>query len=658
MDKILAFTDFKLDPNLISALEKIGFTHPSPIQEMTLETILAGEDIFAQAETGSGKTGSFAIPIIQKLIEKDMKGLFFVISPTRELAQQTDKVFNLIGKELGVKTVCVIGGESIDKQKEILEGNPQVIVATPGRLMDLVKQKLIDCSRCEAVVFDEADRLFDMGFKKDIEFVLAKIPKERQLIMVSATSNIDVLSTAYKFHSHPKELKLNEDKILVDHIDHKIAMVESDEKMPLLVNLLRRHEDAYAIIFCNTQYQTHLLAEWLIKMGFKAKPISGRLQQQKRTKLMEDFRSKEVTILVCTDVAARGLDIKDVNFVVNFDLPIEAANYVHRIGRTGRAGKSGEAVSFCSFEDCQQLDGIYEYINAKIPLLDLDDTSFAEDICPKPRIDYKTLRLVDKDSERNSRRDKNSKRDAGARIEKGQRDQRPVNLKPIEPAKQRTYVASIAEEKSARRFEIKAAREEEIVESALGYFQINDSELLKIDVKKLGRKKFFFFGPRLNTYEVTLKPIYKKLLTPFLIEIIKYLRLKIFVKVSFENNTVFLNFNGSDEGQLLRNNGELLLAFEQLAKTFIINKTHTPRNLKIIARSTDSKKVEKSLTDIVDSLKSKVITGKKPVLMKPLNPAERRVVHEYLSKDNHVQTNSIGDGRLKRIEISLKSESV
>lgn len=657
MDKKLAFTDFKLDPNLISALEKIGFTHPSPIQEMTLDTILAGEDIFAQAETGSGKTGSFAIPIIQKLIEKDMQGLFFVISPTRELAQQTDKVFNLIGKDLGVKTVCVIGGESIEKQKEILEGNPQVIVATPGRLMDLVKQKLIDCSKCEAVVFDEADRLFDMGFKKDIEFVLGRIPKERQLIMVSATSNIDVLSTAYKFHSHPKELKLNEDKILVDHIDHKIAMVESDEKMPLLVNLLRGHEDAYAIIFCNTQYQTHLLAEWLIQMGFKAKPISGRLQQQKRTKLMEDFRSKEVTILVCTDVAARGLDIKDVNFVVNFDLPIEAANYVHRIGRTGRAGKSGEAVSFCSFEDCQQLDGIYEYINAKIPLFDLDENSFANDVCPKPKIDYKTLKLVDKESEMNNRRDRNSKRDRN-RSGREQNNQTPLNLKPIEPAKVRPYVKGDGPEQSARRFEIIANNEEAIIESALGHFQINDKDLLKIEVKKVGRKKFFFFGPRLNTYEVTLKPFYKKLVTPFLIEIIKYLRLKIFVKVSFENNTVFLNFSGSDEGQLVRNNGELLIAFEQLAKTFIINKTQTPRNLKVIARSTDSKKVEKSLTDIVDTLKSKVIAGKKPVLMKPLNPAERRIVHEYLSKDNHVQTNSIGDGRLKRIEISLKSESV
>lgn len=650
MDKKLAFTEFQLDSTLINALEKIGFTHASGIQEMTLEPVLAGDDIFALAETGSGKTGSFAIPITQKLIQNNMEGLYFVISPTRELAQQTDKVFNQIGADLGLRTVCVIGGESIDKQKEILEGNPQVIVATPGRLVDLVKQKMIDCSKCQGVVFDEADRLFDMGFKKDIEFVLNKVPRERQLVMVSATTNMDVLSTAYKFHSHPKELRLNEDKILVDHIDHKIAMIESDEKMPLLVNLLRRHEDAYAIIFCNTQYQTHLLAEWLIQMGFKAKPISGRLQQQKRTKLMEDFRSKEVTILVCTDVAARGLDIKDVNFVVNFDLPIEAANYVHRIGRTGRAGKSGEAISFCSFEDCQCLDAIYEYINSKIPLLDLDESSFANDICPKPKIDYKTLRLVDKDSEKSFDR-------RGGKKEKRGFDDKPVNLKPIVAAEYPSFVPSIAEEKSSRRFEIMASNEDDIITSALGYFQINDKELLNIAIKKLGRKKFFFFGPRTNTYEVTLKPIYKKLVTPFLIEIIKYLRLKIFVKVSFEKNTVFLNFTGADEKVLIKNNGELLSAFEQLARAYLINKTQMPRNLKVIARSSDSKKVEKSLTDIVDGLKSKVLKGKKPILMKPLNPAERRIVHEYLSKDNHVQTNSIGDGRLKRIEISLKSEN-
>ena len=310
------FRDFDLNPELIKGLDKAGFTKPSPIQEMTIKPILEGKDIFAQAETGSGKTGSFAIPILEDLAKhreltpEDGEPLYLVLSPTRELAQQTDKVFKEFGTEMGITTVCLIGGESIQKQKELLSKKPHVLVGTPGRILDLLRQKSTSLSKVKGVVFDEADRLFDMGFQKDVEAIVSKAPKSRQLIMVSATSNQEVLRLAYRLHSDPLELRLNVDDLTVDNIDQKLALIDSKEKMPLLVNILRNHKDTYAIVFCNTQIQTHVVAEWLAQLGFPAKAISGALSQNKRTRLMQEFRDRKVTILVCTDVAARGLDIK------------------------------------------------------------------------------------------------------------------------------------------------------------------------------------------------------------------------------------------------------------------------------------------------------------------------------------------------------------
>ncbi len=635
------FKDYNLDERLVDALKNIGFESPTAIQELTLEHVLSGTDIFALAETGSGKTGSFAIPIINNILKNDMKGLYIVLSPTRELAQQTDKVFNQIGKDLGVKTSCIIGGESIDRQKEGLEEIPHVLVATPGRLIDILGHNIISITEVQGVVFDEADRLFDMGFKKDIERILKDIPDTRQLIMVSATTNMDVLSTAYKFRSHPVELKLNSDSLLVDNIDHKIAMIESNEKMPFLVNRLRKHEDAYAIIFCNTQYQTHLLAEWLSAMKFKAMPISGRLQQNKRTKLMEDFHAKKVTILVCTDVAARGLDIKDVNLVVNYDLPQDAANYVHRIGRTGRAGKDGEAISFCSFEDCEYLDGINELIGSNIPKMDIEDDAFAKDICKKPRIDSKTLRLVEKGAGQSQARQNQKKGKTFV-------DNKPSG---ITLSVDRPFTSSPLEAKNTKEFIVQTDDTSKVIQDALNYFQINDESLLEFEVIEKGRRKFFIFGKRTCTYRITLKAIYKKLLLPFLIDIIKVSKLKLRVKVSFKNN-VYITFEGQDEKLLTRNDFELLKAFEYISKSFLINKINLPRSVKVFAKSFDSKSSDELLIKNAASARDKVLSTQKAVLMKPLNPAQRRLVHEYLSGDDKVKTNSIGDGKMKRIEVS------
>ncbi|MDC1175180.1 DEAD/DEAH box helicase [Bacteriovoracaceae bacterium] len=677
METTKSFAEFKLSPELIEGLKEIGFENASEIQNMTMTPILDGKDIFAQAETGSGKTGSFAIPIIEILLRKNLLSKenqkertvqYIVLSPTRELAQQTHKVFNQIGHAFGVRAVCLIGGENIEKQKELLINGTNILVATPGRLVDLVKQKSVSLENCQGVVFDEADRLFDMGFKKDIEFVLSKTPVSRQLIMVSATSNMDVLNTAYKFRSEPLELKLNEDSLLVDNIDHYIAMLSANEKMPLLVNTLKNHEDVYALIFCNTQVQTHIVAHWLTDMGYKAKPISGRLAQNKRTKLMEDFRSKETTILVCTDVAARGLDVKDVNLVINYDIPQDAANYVHRIGRTGRAGKVGKAISFCAHEDCEFLDSIYELIDMKIPKLELTNKDFEAKLTPKPYIDFKTLQVVER-PQRESKNDKYKKSDRGNsknmrdgnkksynndKNEKFDKNQKAEKFAELEPILYRPHFKTEAEKPDTREFVMTSNDQKLVLERALGYFQIEDQSVLKCEVFKKGRPKFFFFGPRKDTYKVTVEPIYKRVLTPYLIEIIKYSRLNLFAKVFFDEPVIKVQFSGSDERLLTRNNNELLTSFEHLIKVYLYKKVRIPSGVKISVRAQNSKNQDKGIIDLVKKMRKKVVDTKKPVMLKPLNPAERRLVHQHLSEDDLVQSKSHGEGRFKKIELSLR----
>jgi ATP-dependent RNA helicase RhlE len=644
------FSKFELSPPLISALERINFTHASDVQELTIDPIIEGQDIFVQAKTGSGKTGAFAIPIVELLLRNENEqGFYLVISPTRELAQQTFSLFEQLGEETAINSICLIGGENIDRQKELLSKGVSVIVGTPGRLNDLLSQKMIPIKTCAGVVLDEADRLFDMGFKDDIQLILKQISTSRQLIMLSATNNIDVLNIAYQFHSQPLEIKIGTDELVVDKIDHKIAMISKKEKMPLLVNILKKNPDVYAMIFCNTQYQTHLVAEWLCSMGFKAKPISGRLPQNKRTRLMEDFREKKTTILVCTDVAARGLDIKDLTLVINYDLPQDAANYVHRIGRTGRAGKSGEAISFCAHEDCGNFDAIHDLVG-KIESLDLDDDDFAQDVTARPNIDKKTLRLVE--NNKSNRREKSSRRERGGaqedvrrKVQRNERRDTELEKDTVRtPKKPITYIVSTSSLKTA-------------TAEAKDYFRLEDEGLLGSEVLEKGKRKFIFFGPRQIKYKFFVRPIYKRLLTPFFIELINKMKLKLHVRVSYKDNNLRISFSGQDEKLLMRNQAELLAAFEQLARGYLARKIVMPRNLRISVRchsgNRNNKGDEKYLLDLAKKLKQEVLDNQAPVTSKFLNAAERRIIHQFFQDDPQFKTNSIGDGRLKKIEVSL-----
>lgn len=664
---------------MLESLTDAGFVKTSPIQELTLVPILENKDVFAQAETGSGKTGAFAIPIIEKFLRnQEAEGTeasdkpivnFVVLSPTRELAQQTDNVFKLLGKKANIKSCCVIGGEDIQKQKKIIGEGISVLVATPGRLMDLVKQKVVDLSTCKAMVFDEADRLFDMGFQKDIEYILGRAPKDRQLIMLSATSNQDVLRTAYKFNSHPEELKLNSDSLLVDHIQHRLAMLSSAEKFPLLINILRKKEDAYAIVFCNTQVQTHTVAEWLIKMGFKAKPISGRLAQNKRTQLLKEFREKKVTILCCTDVAARGLDIKKVNLVINYDLPQEAANYVHRIGRTARAGEDGEAISFCAHEDCEHLEGIKELIETDIEKLDLKDEDFATDACKKPRIDRKSLRVIESRLDESYKKKQEYKKNNDKKPMTMKKDTttkeeyKPRERKPFDKEAQK---AARGERVDRRYKQLTGYSMKSMMPELLKFFRIDDETLIGHEVISQGRKMFFLFGPRETTYKFTVKPVYKRLLLPFLISIIKNSTLKLFVKVSYKPKSLFISFSGADEKMLSDNNNELLSSFEHLVMVYLQSRIFLDRDLKIVLKggktkierenrsNNRDKDLEKRLRGLAQSKRKQVLENQEAITLKALNPKERRIIHQYFQDDKKVGTTSLGSGNLKEIRLDLR----
>ncbi len=656
-----AFTEFNLNEKLIGSLKALGFENASPIQELTIPIILADKDIFAQAETGSGKTGAFAIPVLEQILRKNNDDIYIVLSPTRELAQQTHKVFSDFGEPLGIHSVSVIGGESAEKQKEFIEKGARIIVGTPGRICDLIKQKVIKAKNCNCVIFDEADRLFEMGFNKDNEFVLRSVKESRQLIMVSATNNQEIFRTAYKFGSLPEEVKLNEDSLTVDNINQKVAMISEEEKMPYLVNLLRKNEDNYAIIFCNTQYMTSLVAIWLGQMDFKVEPISGRLPQSKRTRLLQDFRDKKINILVCTDVAARGLDIKDVNLVVNWDMPHEAPNYVHRIGRTGRAGKSGLAVGFCGYDDSENFEAITQYIGMQIPKADIEDEDFATDIVKRPRIDSKTLKPYENKKTNDKAREKSM-------------DKKPRTEKTKTKAKREDSPAK--EVKIYERFfNVSTYSLEEAKEKALEYFYINEESILEHEVVGKGKKKFIIFGPSKTQYKFKVQPIYRKILLPFLINLFKKMDLRVFVDVSYREPNVSVTFSGTDAKELAKGKFALHNAIKEVSMQYLRNKVSMASNTRISWRTEDGDKpksdrkrptnnrreknpnMEAQLHKIAQTVISEVKEKKAAVLTKKLNPAERRIIHQYVEKEGDFKSTSVGDGRFKQVQIDFNTNS-
>lgn len=365
------FSEFNLNDQLLKGLEAAGYVTCTPVQEQVLKMSQDGSDLYVQSQTGTGKTAAYLVAIIQEMLSKEenkgKKALIMV--PTRELAVQVEEEAKTLAGPAGLKAFSVYGGVGYEKQIANIRKGVDIIVGTPGRLIDLQEGGNLNLSEVAFVVVDEADRMFDMGFYPDLRTIMKHIPanSDRQTMLFSATLNTYVKNLAWEYTRDPKEIEIECENITVSEIQQELLHVSSDEKMKLLIGILKNENPESVIIFCNTKRSCEVTAKRLAMNDIKAEFIIGDLPQSKRLAILKAFKAGEVKVLVATDVAARGIDVDDLSMVINFDLPNEAENYVHRIGRTARAGKSGKAYTFCSEQDVYSLPAIERYIEMSIP---------------------------------------------------------------------------------------------------------------------------------------------------------------------------------------------------------------------------------------------------------------------------------------------------
>ena len=385
------FTNFELHPLLQKGLDEAGFTRCTPIQALTLPVALTGRDVAGQAQTGTGKTCAFLVALMNRLLtrpavaeRKDSDPRALVIAPTRELAIQIDKDARNIGRYTGLKTALIYGGVDYDKQRQQLHDGCDIIIATPGRLLDYYKQHVFGFNGVETMVIDEADRMFDLGFIKDVRFIFRRLParEQRQVLLFSATLSHRVLELAYEHMHDAEKLVVETENVTADRVRQQVYFPSKEEKMPLLLNLLERTNPSRSIIFVNTKMAAERVTERVKRQGYRVGALSGDVPQLKRQKLLQRFQDGQLDILVCTDVAARGLHIPAVSHVFNYDLPQDAEDYVHRIGRTARLGAEGDAISFACDLYAMSLPDIETYIGQRIPVAAIEPDML---VMPKPR---------------------------------------------------------------------------------------------------------------------------------------------------------------------------------------------------------------------------------------------------------------------------------
>ena len=362
--EITSFEDLNLDRKILAALKEMGFEEPSPIQKGAIPMALEGEDLIGQAQTGTGKTAAFGTPIIQKINEKDRHIQALVMSPTRELCIQVADEISKIGKTKRIRVLPVYGGQPIERQIRSLKRGIQVVIGTPGRLLDHIRRGTIDLEYVNFLVLDEADEMLDMGFVDDMENIIKNVPPERQTMLFSATMPRPILSISKKYMRAPKVVAIHKEVVTAPTIDQ--YYYETRDKVDGLCRILDTTDDCKMIIFCRTKKGVDELVIALATRGYEAEGLHGDLSQNQRDRVMKKFRSGQVDILVATDVAARGLDIDNITHVVNFDVPSDSESYVHRIGRTGRAGNTGVALTFITPREFRQLKLIERSIKTKI----------------------------------------------------------------------------------------------------------------------------------------------------------------------------------------------------------------------------------------------------------------------------------------------------
>ncbi len=388
----MKFTDFELRPEILEAVTAAGFEQPTPIQEVVIPQVLKGKDVSGLAQTGTGKTAAFVIPLIDRILRHrsgetgervpthwKKNSYVLVLVPTRELASQVEESIGIFGKKAGMKSVVIVGGSAYDGQRVSLRSGVEFVVGTPGRLLDLYKSHDLDLNSVGAIVFDEADRMFDMGFKDDMKYILKRVPRNRQFLLFSATLNFDVLNTAYLFGAEPIEFNVSRDQATAEGVDHEILHVGQDDKPMFLLSVLKKYNPQQCIVFSNFKYNVAHIARFLKNNNIEAIEMSSLLSQQQRNKVLESFKSGKKQILVATDVAARGLDVKGIDLVINYDLPDDAEGYVHRIGRTGRAGGSGKAVGLVSDRDVEALVRIENYLKEKLKIGWLEESELIKE---------------------------------------------------------------------------------------------------------------------------------------------------------------------------------------------------------------------------------------------------------------------------------------
>ena len=372
----MLFENLSIIEPILKSLKNEGYTSPTPIQEMAIPPLLEGKDLLGCAQTGTGKTAAFAIPIMQTLYNEKMADKSFkkiqalILTPTRELAAQIGDSFSTYGRYLGLRNLVIFGGVSQKPQVEVLNRGVDILIATPGRLLDLIQQKCVDIHHVKFFVLDEADHMLDMGFINDVKKVIAKLPQKRQTMLFSATMPPEISKLVNTILIDPVKVAVTPVSSTVDTIEQAIYFVSKGNKKPLLADLMKNKEVVSALVFSRTKHGANKLTADLQKAGIKCEAIHGNKSQNARQLALHSFKTKKIRVLVATDIAARGIDIDELSHVFNYDLPEVPETYVHRIGRTGRAGLGGMAISFCDNEEKKLLADIQKLISKSIPVVE------------------------------------------------------------------------------------------------------------------------------------------------------------------------------------------------------------------------------------------------------------------------------------------------
>ena len=387
------FTEFALNKPILKAIFEKNYDTPTDVQKETIPLVLAKKDVVVSAQTGTGKTAAFALPILQLLFHqqdassnvKHIRAL--VISPTRELAVQIEEEFKDYGKYTHLKSTCVFGGTSIEAQKNILRKGVDILIATPGRLLDLRKQEVINFDKVEVLVLDEADLMLDMGFIDDVQKIERMCPETKQTLMISATMPAKVVQLARTILTEPERVEITPSVAAAKSVNQLLYYVPKPDKIELCLQLLRKEIEGNILIFRRTKNGVEKLEQTLLKNNFKAESLHGDKTQSARQKALNSFKNGEVNILIATDVASRGIDIEDLDAVINFDLPNVPETYIHRIGRTGRAGRTGTSHSFCAADEKSYVTSIQKLIKKSIPVV--EDHPYVLDPKAKPQVHKK-----------------------------------------------------------------------------------------------------------------------------------------------------------------------------------------------------------------------------------------------------------------------------